>query len=238
MPHKRGAFKSEPKPGIRVRSLSVRLRFEDAAIHPMHAFVSEDDRYGPTRLLQWNVTSRGTGLMVFQVTGPRDPYTATLDATPNVESYETVSMAGGSGQFAVLVEDAVAEAAGGIFDVYDGEDVVTVPPVVFRTDRSADLQLVGRTGALQELLDRLPNGVDAEVRRVTAGSGARLSATERLTAQQRRVVSAALEAGYYDEPRSATLGDVAERLGLATGTVAEHVRKAEARLVADAVREQ
>lgn len=218
-----------------VRSLSLRVRFTDRTIHPMHAFVSEDDRFGPTRLLQWNVTTRETSLMVFQVAGPEEPYTTELAQTPNVRSYETVSMAGRADQFTVFVEDAIDGGGRGIFEAYDDENVVIVPPVVFHPNRTADLQLIGPNAALSELVNRLPEGMDAEIRRLTTGGGTQVSVSDELTARQRRVLTTAFRVGYYDEPRDATVADVAAQLDLATGTVAEHMRKAEAALVEHAL---
>lgn len=201
----------------------------------MHAFISEDGRFGPTRLLQWNVTTRETSLMVFQVAGPRGPYTEELDETPNVESYETVSTASNTDQFTVFVEDRITEETRGIFEAYEDKNVVLIPPVVFHPNRSADMRLIGPNSALQETLDRLPEGIDAEIRRLTDGGATQVSPADQLTARQRRVVATALRVGYYDEPRDATLTDVAAHLELASGTVAEHMRKAEAKLVEQAL---
>lgn len=196
----------------------------------MHAFVSEDDRYGPTRLLQWAVTSRDTALMVFHVAGPVDPYTDALEATPNVLSHETVTDTGGDEQFVVFVEDAITENAG-ILQGYEDENVVSIPPVVFNTNRTADLRLVGPNDALQEMLERVPDGIEAEIKRVGRGTHPGSDPVAALTSTQRRVLVTATRLGYYDEPRSATLEDIAAELDLASGTVAEHVRKAEAALV-------
>lgn len=197
----------------------------------MHAFVVEDDRYGPTRLLQWNLTDRETILMVFQVSGPEGPYTDRLDSVSHVESYDVTPLSSRSDQFSMLVEDEITAFTRDVFHPYAEENVVVVPPVVFRTDRSVDVQLVGEHAALERLLDRLPDGLDVEIRQLSAGGVGRLAPAEHLTGRQRRVLSSALAAGYYDEPRRATLEEVAADLDIAPGTVAEHVRKAEARLV-------
>lgn len=52
-----------------------------------------------------------------------------------------------------------------------------------------------------------------------------------LTAKQSEALSAALEAGYYDVPRKATLQDIAERLGRPRTTMEEHLRKAEGKVL-------
>ncbi|MFW6448014.1 MAG: helix-turn-helix domain-containing protein [Halobacteriota archaeon] len=52
-----------------------------------------------------------------------------------------------------------------------------------------------------------------------------------LTDKQARVVEAALEAGYYDSPRTCTLTELAERLDLAASTCSETLHRAEERII-------
>ena len=48
-----------------------------------------------------------------------------------------------------------------------------------------------------------------------------------LTDRQLEVLDAAIEAGYYEEPRKGTQADVAERVDVAPATVGEHLRRVE-----------
>jgi len=52
-----------------------------------------------------------------------------------------------------------------------------------------------------------------------------------LTERQQETLQAAIEAGYYNVPREATHEDIAERLGRSDGTVGEHLRKIEAKVM-------
>jgi hypothetical protein len=52
-----------------------------------------------------------------------------------------------------------------------------------------------------------------------------LDGGDALTDRQREVLAVARDVGYYDVPRDAGQSDVADALGLAPGTVAEHFRK-------------
>jgi len=58
------------------------------------------------------------------------------------------------------------------------------------------------------------------------------SLLDRLTRRQREVVRAAFELGYYDVPRTIHAEQLAGTMGLRAGTVVEHLRKAERRLLA------
>jgi predicted DNA binding protein len=52
-----------------------------------------------------------------------------------------------------------------------------------------------------------------------------------LTAKQREALELALERGYYERPRDATLSDLAELLGITKSAVSQRLRSAESKLV-------
>ncbi|MFB6312249.1 MAG: helix-turn-helix domain-containing protein [Salinirussus sp.] len=56
-----------------------------------------------------------------------------------------------------------------------------------------------------------------------------------LTERQRRLVTAAVEAGYYDTPREATLTELANDLGIAKSTASETLHRAEGRIIKEFV---
>mgnify|MGYP002276742734 CR=1 FL=1 len=60
--------------------------------------------------------------------------------------------------------------------------------------------------------------------------------TARLTDRQREAVEAGLDLGYYDVPRTTDHEAVADALGCAPSTAAEHLRKAESKLLRAVVR--
>lgn len=71
----------------------------------------------------------------------------------------------------------------------------------------------------------------------TGRSGWRREALENvsLTAKQREAVVAAVEMGYYDNPRSATLGDLADRLGVTRSALSQRLNAVETKLVTSLV---
>ena len=52
-----------------------------------------------------------------------------------------------------------------------------------------------------------------------------------LTDDQRALIDAAIEAGYYDVPRTCTLTDLADRVGIAKSTCSEKLHRAESKIV-------
>jgi predicted DNA binding protein len=122
-----------------------------------------------------------------------------------------------------------------LVEAFAGEEVVVVPPVVYDVDRSMRFSVAGASAALGRTLDRTPDGVDVTVLQVRDGASEAVGPGGGLSDRQREAVAAALAAGYYEEPREATVADVADRLDRAPSTAAEHLRKAESALVRAAV---
>lgn len=97
------------------------------------------------------------------------------------------------------------------------------------------VRVLGEEPTIARALDQLPDDLDAEL--LGTGQyhpdGRHLGAL--LTPKQRDILRTALEAGYYEIPRAVTHEDLADELGLAPGTVGEHLRKIESTVLAEIV---
>ena len=85
-----------------------------------------------------------------------------------------------------------------------------------------------RLSELSEVFDSM--GVSYEVKSVH-----KIRSDSFLTEKQREVIETALEMGYYDTPRKASLSDVAEECGIAKSTCSETLHRAEERIIKDSV---
>ena len=84
-----------------------------------------------------------------------------------------------------------------------------------------------RLSNLRDQLDDLDIGFAVEyVREIDASQADQL-----LTDRQQEVLLAAVDAGYYRAPREATLGDVAESLGVANATCSDVLHRAEGHII-------
>ncbi|MEF8786596.1 MAG: histidine kinase N-terminal 7TM domain-containing protein [Haloarculaceae archaeon] len=73
----------------------------------------------------------------------------------------------------------------------------------------------------------------SHTRPVTGSERLLPGAMTELTDRQREVIETAYQAGYFDWPRGSTAEEIAETLGITAPTLHAHLRKAEARLLAD-----
>jgi len=84
-----------------------------------------------------------------------------------------------------------------------------------------------RLSSLRDHLDDMDIGFAIEyVREIDASQADQL-----LTDRQQEVLLAAVDAGYYRAPREATLGDVAESLGVANATCSDVLHRAEGHII-------
>jgi predicted DNA binding protein len=97
------------------------------------------------------------------------------------------------------------------------DDVPTLREIV------ADLQSEGEAVKLRRLLEDTPTEADRPV----------VLDRAKLTSRQREVLARAHEMGYFEHPRDATAGDVADALDISTSTFTEHLAAAQRKLLDD-----
>jgi predicted DNA binding protein len=212
-----------------VKSLHLRLRPEGAARHPLHDALCESPDLDREYVL-WGRVADGVETLLTYVEGDADDYAAAVEAVPQVIEAD-VTPDGDDGAF-VYLRARLREADRRLGDALDQETVVWIPPIVERGDGTVDCSLVGHPADLQAVVDDLPEGVAVEDVRVSDHA----TGFERvLTDRQREALTAAWEAGYFDQPRTADLGEVADRLGIGRGAASELLRRGERALVRSAV---
>ncbi|WP_256686418.1 helix-turn-helix domain-containing protein [Halococcus qingdaonensis] len=212
-----------------MKYLRLRLGQSEGIIHPMHEFVASHEGYESYRLLQWNPAVGETNTMIFYAEGPPEPYAETLADVATVLEHEVVSTDGDG--FYVYARERLDAGTRRLTDAFTHGSIVVMPPIDYRTDRTIGLTVVGTAASLQRALDEAPPGVDVDVRRAGQYDAGRMDAASALSERQSEALTIALERGYYETPREATVADVAQELDCAPGTAAEHLRKAEAALV-------
>lgn len=215
-----------------MQSLRLELAYDDDTIHPMHRFVCESPHVRREVLLEGREIGDGR-TMLFFVEGDRSAYEAVLADRPDVREFDVTPE--GDDSFYVWARVDNRDADLPVLDAFDRDTLVVVPPVEFRDDRTAHFSVVGSARDLSGVVDGLPDGVTATVRRVgdpTAATG------DGLTDRQREALVAAWDAGYYDVPRSGGIETVAAELDCAASTASALLRRAEARLVGDALDER
>ncbi|MFC6763833.1 helix-turn-helix domain-containing protein [Natrinema soli] len=101
-------------------------------------------------------------------------------------------------------------------------------PIEYTEDGGLRVTYIGTEAAFADTLFEQPEGIRVEIERTGPYTPGPRHVVSRLTERQREVLEAAVDLGYYQEPREATHDEIGAAIGLAETTVGEHLRKIEA----------
>jgi predicted DNA binding protein len=191
----------------------------------MHQFVVDREGYETARLLG-STLGDGIHTALFHVEGwPPDSYEERLRDIPSIKDYAFSPQSDQT--FSVYVREKLDEHDRGITDAFRQAGLVVVFPVVYRSDGDITVTLVGPAATLQTAIEDVPTGIAVDLRDIGSYDSRRIGNRRDLTARQAEAVAAAVECEYYGNPRAGSVTDVAESLGCAPSTAAEHLRRAE-----------
>ena len=200
----------------------------EAEIHPMYDLWANAPFVERATALQWNFTGDALGILHYAA-GDADAFEAAVEEIPEVLGYDVVRA--GEGAFYAYVRDATTDALGDLFGPITRGGLVVVPPIRYHEDGTVTLSLFGPDEEIQAAVGSVPDPVDATVEEVGGLAATAATVEARLSERQREAVAAAVDLGYYEVPREASHGDVAAAIDCAPSTAAEHLRKAESKLV-------
>lgn len=211
-----------------VQRVRITLDPPEVALPPIYERMTRGADLDAVWIENWNVSDPPTTFLL-RLRGDYEGFADDLAADDAVDEYELFPL--GDRESYCYLTGAVGPASRALFENFTRGSLVTVPPVVCHDDGSSTFTLVGTESDVQAAVDGVPEGASVTVERVGGTRVAPDSAVELLSARQREALAAAAALDYYDQPRGATAADVADELGCATATAAEHLRKAESTLV-------
>jgi predicted DNA binding protein len=121
-----------------------------------------------------------------------------------------------------------------LLDAVDTQEISIDWPITY-TDQGLQFTLFGEDTALQRMIADIPDDIPVSLERTGEYQSGMRDPTWRLTDRQQEIVRTAITAGYYDIPRRATQRDLAAELDLSRGTIGEHLRRAEAKIIQSVV---
>ncbi|MFC7139171.1 helix-turn-helix domain-containing protein [Halosimplex aquaticum] len=210
---------------VRVR---VTAHGREGEIHPVYGIVTNAPFVERALALQWNNAGEDLGILHY-VRGDADAFEAAIADVPEVLGYD-IERVDDDAFYAYISDDTTASVRE-LFGSLTTGTVVIVPPIVYHEDGSVTISLFGPDDELQAAVEAIPDPVDVTVEQVGGLDSAAPAVEARLTERQRAAVDAAIDLGYYDVPREAGHEAVADALDCAPSTAAEHLRKAESKLL-------
>lgn len=200
----------------------------------MHQYLVEQDSIQRAYLRHWNFSNPEYVTTLLHIVGDiedgREAYVAALDAAEAIQEYDVTPVDDRS--FYVYIQESAQGFASRLRTLLTDTELLIVPPIEYGTGGEMLFEVVGEQDALQGLVANLPDHLSVSVNRLGKYDAYRESQVTALTDRQQEVLEIAHENGYYDIPRQTSVREIADEVGCSKSTAANHLRKAEARLVA------
>ncbi|MFP8954379.1 helix-turn-helix domain-containing protein [Natrialbaceae archaeon A-arb3/5] len=189
---------------------------------------TSDEQIARVEVVNWNVAAPPAAFLL-RVRGSVERFESLLRDDPAVEEYDVLPVA--TGECYCFVAGVGTADARDLWENFKRGSLMTIPPAEWNADGTYTFTIVGRDADIQAAVDRVPADTRVEIESVGGTKVTTEHVIDRLSPRQRAAVETAIELGYYDRPREATSDDIARELDCATSTAAEHLRKAESKLV-------
>lgn len=216
--------------GPTMRAITLRVSPEQGWFGPFHRGVAESPELALRALHELRLLEDGSTVMLYEYEGDRSAAAALADEHLGAEgeAWQTGRIDGAEWMFAHAEPSGLV---GSLLALLGRFRVAVEWPVRFPTDGAALATLVGGDEELDRALDAVPESVSIRLER----TGEYRSEPDRLAAglteRERHTLATAVDLGYYRNPREANYEDVAAALECSTGTVGEHLRNAEAKVM-------
>lgn len=204
------------------------MRAPDGTVHPVFDLLTRSEHTETVVGLHWNFSGERLGTLHY-VEGDLEGYTTSLAAIDEVIDYDVARA--GEDAFYVYHQCVVDGGARVLFETFTRGSLLLVPPIEFGREGTVTLSLFGEQTEIQAALEGIPEAIEVDVRGVGGMEGAPTLTSAALSDRQREAIEVALDLGYYDIPRAADHEAVAEKMDCAPSTAAEHLRKAEAKVL-------
>lgn len=215
-----------------MRYFKLHLTPPDGAFHPVDRVMAEKADVQREALLHLNLLQDGTGVALYLLRGAPDGLEAALADQQAALSYDVFNVDGGV--FNVHLHFEPDSPATDLLRIAEEHKLIVDPPLEFTRNGGLLISVAGTQDAIRRAAENLPESVGrVTLERMGEYDPERDSFVEALTMRQRDVLATAVELGYYSTPRAVTHEDIAEELDCSAGTVGEHLRKVEAKVLAE-----
>ncbi|WP_136717303.1 helix-turn-helix domain-containing protein [Halorientalis salina] len=181
-----------------------------------------------------NITLLGDGtvLMLTRLRGDLERARTILEERDDIRHCEVFGTDEGYAYIHAEATDVVRQ----LLTVEREHEVLISTPIEFAESEGADgeelrVTLLGDDRTLQRVVSNAPDAVDIRLEETGEYQPNLDEVAALLTERQREILGTAVEMGYYEVPRGTTQREVADALGLAPGTVTEHLQKIESKVL-------
>lgn len=215
-----------------MRRYEVRYAPPDGCFHPFEAIVKAEPYVERAAIHQMRLLTDDLGLMLFEFRGDVDRTVELMDELLEGLDHQVNEFDGRIFVYSLMIPNDLLRE---MLRIPRDFEVFLDPPMIYPNERELLVRYLATEGSFQRAMEVVPDGVAMQLEKKREYKPREETFVTELTPQQRKVFRVARELGYYRSPRNATYEDIGEEVGLSVGTVGEHLRKIEEKLVEFAV---
>jgi len=206
---------------------------EDGAFHPLGEELSTDPSIERRAIHYVELLADDTVLLFAEASGSQERYKQIMDDSPHVRSYLTA----GEDRWMAVSQFEPTEPVRQALELQRRSFLAIDTPIRFTSEDHLEVTYLGSDEIFKQLYDTLQEAdfAEFEIRETGDYETTGPSYSRMITSRQEEVLEAAVDLGYYSEPRQGSLEDIAEVVDIAPGTVGEHLRKVEERVFSEIV---
>lgn len=215
-----------------MRSVTGTIRPDKGFFQPLDAALLEESGVRREAVHQLDRLADGTAVAVFEVSGDPDRVMELFEEHNEAIGHQATHRDGTVLFHSHFEPTPLVER---LLDLREQYEFAIDMPMVFTVDGRLRVTLIAEDSTISEVFGSFPDSIRFEVERTGEYEAGSTRMFSPLTERQREVLRAAIDCGYYSEPREATHADIADTVGLTATTVGEHLRRIEATLMHEVV---
>lgn len=206
-----------------MRYVTLVVSPEGEAFHPVGGRLARDPDVRREAIHRLDPMDDGTVVMLTETSGDLERYHEILADSPEVREFAVSGEGEGYCYSRIEMNGMVEYLVGQQREL----ELVVDMPIEITEDGGQKLTLIGSEEAFQRVEYDPPDGVEMEIERMGKYHPESQRLLDGLTDRQREILRAAVEAGYYDQPRQTTHDELAERVDCSSATLGEHLQRIE-----------
>jgi predicted DNA binding protein len=212
-----------------MKYLQLTLDHAETTMHPMHRFAAKSGEITTYQLLHGNISAKDINTFLLYLEGDFEGYETELESVSMVEDYDITSVDENS--FYLYVQERSAGIGRKLLEAFSQPSLIVLPPIEYTSEGTVEVTVVGKPEDLHTALDAIPSEIQTNVGEIGEYDETHTLLASTLTDRQVEALRTGVQLGYYELPRAAAVEEIAEKMDCATGTAAEHLQKAESKLI-------